>query len=354
MFIRQLHLTNYKNHEKKVFSFEEEMLAFVGFNGVGKTNILDALYTLCIGKSYFSSNDKYCIRQGEDFFRLEMGLKDTDAQKVVVSFEKGKRKKIIVDDVQLTRNAEHVGRFPAVVVSPNDNSLILGSSEERRRFMDQTLAQISQEYLRTLINYNKVLKQRNALLKAAEDRGLDKSLLAIYDEDLIRFGTFIYEKRVALFEQIQSYFNKSFSYLSAKNESFEVVYKSHLLADDFKDLLLASSRKDVLLRRTTKGLHRDDIVFKMEGELLKDFGSQGQQKTFLLALKLTQFNFLKAQLNKVPLFIIDDIFDKLDSKRSQNLVQFLAEQKGQVFISNTDSHIFQNLIDVPIQIIEVE
>ncbi len=235
MFIRKLHLTNYKNHEKKVFSFEEELVAFIGLNGVGKTNILDAIYTLCIGKSYFSSSDKQCIRQGQDFFRLETAIEDADAKEVVITFEKGKRKKIIIDGLQLTKNAEHVGSFPAVVVSPNDNSLILGSSEERRKFIDQTLSQISQEYLITLIRYNKILKQRNALLKAAEERGLDKNLLAIYNEDLVRLGMFIHAKRVELFQDIQAYFVESFSYLSAKNEAFEVVYKSDLLSHEFKD-----------------------------------------------------------------------------------------------------------------------
>jgi len=354
MFIRKLQLTNYKNHQKKVFLFDESMHAFVGLNGVGKTNILDSIYTLCIGKSYFNTSEKNCIKQGESFFRLEMNLDDSDAKQVVIAFEQGKKKRILVDEIPYAKNSSHVGRFPAVMVSPNDNQLIIGSAEERRKFIDVTLSQISPEYLQQLVKYNNVLKQRNALLKQAEDRGLDENLLAIYDKILIQYGQFIFKMRNDFFIDIQAYFEKSFEFLAAKNESFKMHYKSDLLAGNFSDLLKQSLQKDLLLRRTNKGIHKDDIVFVMEDDALKDFGSQGQQKTFLLALKLTQFNFLKAQLNKVPLFIIDDIFDKLDSKRSQNLVRFLVEQKSQVFISNTDNHIFQNVMDLDIQIFEVE
>jgi DNA replication and repair protein RecF len=354
MFIRQLHLTNYKNHLKKNFLFDESMHAFVGLNGVGKTNILDAIYTLCIGKSYFNTADKNCIKQGEQFFRLEMNLEDLEAKKVVVTFELGKKKRILVDDIPYAKNSGHVGHFPAVMVSPNDNQLIIGGSEERRRFIDLTLSQVSAEYMQHLMKYNSVIKQRNALLKQAEERGLNKNLLAVYDESLCLHAAFIFNMRQVFFENIKAYFEKSFEFLSTKNEGFSMQYKSDLIQGNYADLLKQSLQKDLILRRTNKGVHKDDITFLMELDALKDFGSQGQQKTFLLALKLTQFNFLKAQLNKVPLFIIDDVFDKLDSERSQNLVRFLVAQKGQVFISNTDKHIFQNVIDLAVQIIEVE
>jgi DNA replication and repair protein RecF len=354
MFIRKLQLTNYKNHQKKVFLFEESMHAFVGLNGVGKTNILDSIYTLCIGKSYFNTSDKNCVKQGENFYRLEMNLIDTAARQVVITFEQGKKKRILVDEIPYAKNSNHVGHFPAVMVSPNDNQLITGNSEERRKFIDVTLAQISPTYLQQLVKYNSVLKQRNALLKQAEYRGLDKNLLAIYNESLSQSGQFIFDMRKTFFLDIQAYFEQSFKFLAAKNEGYKMHYKSDLLQGDFNEQLQQSLQKDLILRRTNKGIHKDDIVFLKEDDTLKDFGSQGQQKTFLLALKLTQFNFLKAQLNKVPLFIIDDIFDKLDSKRSQNLVRFLVEQKGQVFISNTDNLIFQNLMDLTVQIFEVE
>lgn len=353
MFIRKLQLTNFKNHQKKVFSFDESMVAFVGLNGVGKTNILDAIYVLCIGKSFFNTSDNNCILQGEDFYRLSMDVVEDSSSKLVLTYEKGKRKRILVNEVPYAKNSDHVGHFPAVMVSPNDNQLILGTSEDRRKFIDLSLSQISAPYLAHLLKYNSILKQRNALLKQAEEKGLDKNLLAIYNEGLCEHGQFIHELRKVFFQDIQAYFEKSFEFLAAKNENYSLSYKSDLIEGNFKEILEKSLQKDLILRRTTKGIHRDDVLFKMNGESLKEFGSQGQQKTFLLALKLTQFNFLKARLNKVPLFIIDDVFDKLDSKRSQNLVRFLVEQKGQVFISNTDNHIFQHVMELAIQIIEV-
>ena len=354
MFIRKLQLTNYKNHEKKVFSFTERINAFVGLNGVGKTNILDAIYFLCIGKSYFSSFDKYGVKHEENFFRLVTEIEDDTINEIVLTFEQGKRKKITVNDVLLSKAADHIGKFPIVVVAPNDNLLILGGSAERRKFIDLSISQINKTYLNVLIKYNNVLNQRNALLKQAEKNGLNQSLLSIYNDELVKYGEFIFEERKAFVKEIEAFFKESFKFLSAKNEDFTIEYKSDLLKNDFIELLQKSIQKDLILKRTNKGIHKDELVFKMGSELLKDFGSQGQQKTFLLALKLTQFNFLKAQLKKVPLFIVDDIFDKLDNERSKNLIQFLAQQKGQVFISNTDKHIFQELIDVAVEIFEIK
>jgi len=354
MFIHKLSLTNYKNHEKKVFSFHEKMNAFIGLNGAGKTNILDALYFLCIGKSYFSSFDKQVVKHDNQFFRLVAEIETDTKNKIVVTYELGKRKKIIVNDIPLLKAANHIGNFPVVVVAPNDNILILGGSSERRKFIDVSISQINRTYLNDLIKYNNVLSQRNALLKQAEKKGIDKSLLAIYNTDLVRLGEQLFQERKKFVQEIESFFKESFQFLSAKNEGFSIKYKSDLQEHSFEELLENSLQKDLILRRTTKGVHKDDLIFSMHNELIKDFGSQGQQKTFLLALKLTQFNFLKDQLNKVPLFIVDDIFDKLDNERSKKLIQFLAEQNAQVFISNTDEHIFQELINLPVEIFKIK
>lgn len=354
MFIRKLHLTNFKNHEKKVFSFNEKMIAFVGLNGVGKTNILDAIYFLCLGKSYFNTSDKYCIKHEEGFFRLEMQMEEASYKKVVITFEKAKKKIIAVDDFMHQKNSLHVGIFPAVILTPDDNMMILGGSEERRRFMDMTISQISQDYLQKLLRYNTTLKQRNAFLKMNQDKVIDRNLLAIYNDELVCNAQMIFEFRKNFIEQIQEYFEKSFQFLASKNEGFSLHYKSDLQKDSLQNILSKSLDKDLFLGRTSSGIHKDDVIFSMKDAALKDFASQGQQKTFLLALKLTQFNFLKAHLNKVPLFIIDDIFDKLDPERSKNLIQFLNKEQGQVFISNTDKNIFQELMSSPIQIIEIQ
>jgi|SaaInl5LU_22_DNA_1037371.scaffolds.fasta_scaffold00306_24 DNA replication and repair protein RecF len=353
MFIHKLHLTNFKNHEKKSFDFDKEIIAFTGLNGVGKTNVLDAIYFLSIGKSYFSSTDKSAIRNGTDFFRLEMDIKNDDKHRVVITNQLGKRKQIAVDDALYEKNSTHVGRFPVVVVSPNDQVLITGGSEERRRFMDQSLSQLNREYLQALLKYNQALKQRNALLKNAEEKGLDKKLLSIYDDELCQQAEIIYAHRLAFFEDIQAYFKESFTALSEKDEGFKLRYVSQLGKRGLCDLLQENLKRDIILRRTTQGIHKDDVKFEMSGQLIKDFGSQGQQKTFLIALKLTQFNFLKAHLKKVPLFIVDDIFDKLDPRRSKNLIEFLNMQQGQVFISHTSSDTFEELDDLPIQIIAI-
>ncbi|MCB9256653.1 MAG: DNA replication and repair protein RecF [Chitinophagales bacterium] len=353
MFIRKLQLTNFKNHAKRTFLFEENLLAFVGKNGMGKTNILDAIYFLCIGKSYFSKNDKLCIKQEESFFRLVMEIDDIESKEVILIQELNKRKNIKVDGLAYEKLSDHLGVFPIVIVAPNDNQLILGSAEERRKYMDQTLSQLSRTYLRALLEYNALLKDRNALLKQAEERGLNKALLEIYNQKLSENAQFIYEQRKSFSQNILAYFKESYRLLAGKDEDFNFCYQSDLEHNDLTQLLEKSLNKDLILKRTTKGIHRDDLIFSMGGEALKDFGSQGQQKTFLLALKLTQFNFLKAQLNKVPLFIIDDIFDKLDAERSINLVKFLAEQDAQVFISHTGKDIFQAVLDLPIQLMEL-
>ena len=213
MFIHKLHLTNFKNHEKKSYDFQKEIVAFTGLNGVGKTNVLDAIYFLSIGKSYFSSTDKAAIRNGEDFFRLEMTIEDTAKHQVVVTNQLGKRKQIAVDGEPYEKNSTHVGNFPVVVVSPNDHVLITGGSEERRKFIDQSLSQLNKEYLRALMAYNQALKQRNALLKQAEDRGLDKELLNFYDSKLCEEAEIIYEHRLAFFEDIQAFFKQSFIFI---------------------------------------------------------------------------------------------------------------------------------------------
>lgn len=353
MFIHKLHLTNFKNHEKKHFDFDKEIIAFTGLNGVGKTNVLDAIYFLAIGKSYFSSSDKAGIRHGEDFFRLQMEIKDDEVHQVVVTNQVGKKKQISLDDEVYEKNATHVGRFPVVVVSPNDHVLISGGSEERRKFMDQSLSQLDKAYLQALMIYNRALKQRNALLKYAEEKGLDEKLLTIYDDELCQQAAIIYKRRSAFFEDIQAYFKESFTALSEKDEGFTMRYSSQLSKKSLRELLKENLRRDLILRRTTQGIHKDDVKFEMREQALKDFGSQGQQKTFLIALKLTQFNFLKARLNKVPLFIVDDIFDKLDPQRSNNLIEFLNEQQGQVFISHTSSETFERLTNLPIQIIAI-
>lgn len=345
MFIQQLQLINFKNHEKKSFSFDKKFNCFTGLNGVGKTNILDAIYFMCIGKSYFTSADKNCMKFDEFFFRLSSTFKIEDNEdQIVVKFEKGKRKKIELNEAPVVKLADYVGRYPVVIVAPDDNVLILGASDERRKFIDQTLSQADNAYLKALTIYQKVLSQRNALLKNAEKKGLDKSLLEVYNTQLIPLGESIFSKRKAFVKEIEPYFNAIYKAISKGKELFVLNYKSHLLEEKFSDLLNGSFQKDLILQRTTKGIHRDDIIFSMNNEALKTFGSQGQQKTFLLALKLAQYEFLKKQKGIDPIFLIDDMFDKLDSERGSNLLSYIANSINQVFLTHTNKSDLEPMI----------
>lgn len=353
MFIRKLQLTNYKNHEKKVLFFDKNLVAFVGLNGIGKTNILDSIYHLCIGKSYFTNYDKNCIQTEKDFFRISCTFDNQD--EILVINEFGKKKKIFLNDVEYEKNRYHVGKYPIVLLAPDDNILIIGGSEERRKLIDQTLSQIDAQYLEHLINYNHILKQRNALLKAAEGQinRIDKHLLGIYDKQLVNHAQYIFDKRANFFEKGAKVLAEMGNYFSEKQEQHQWEYKSQLKNESYEKLLQQNLTKDCILQRTSVGIHRDDAIFLIDNEKLKYFGSQGQQKTFLLALKLTQYNFLKVHLNKLPLFVIDDIFDKLDDHRSQKLVQFLIASESQIFVSHTSPLKFDsNKSDI--QIVELK
>lgn len=356
MFIRKLQLTNFKNHTKQAYSFHKNIIAFVGLNGVGKTNILDALYFLCIGKSYFSTTDKNCIKENELFFRIEqnISLNSIEENEVIIVLEKDKRKKIILNDNPIDKLTELMGKFPVVIVAPNDNMLVLGGSTERRKFLDYTLSITDMGYLNNIIQYNHYLKQRNALLKIDEGKQINESLLEIYNVNLVKHGIYIYEKRQQFVKDLLPFFIESYSYLTTHIENYGIEYESHLLKENFEKLLSKSLKSDIYLKRTTKGIHKDELNFIINSKELKEFGSQGQQKTFILALKLSQYNFIKSKLNKSPIFIIDDIFDKLDTKRSQKLISYLLEQNSQVFISNTSKetlNVFAN--EDKLQIIEV-
>jgi DNA replication and repair protein RecF len=346
MFLRQLHLINFKNHQKKQILFDEKLVCITGLNGVGKTNILDAIYFACIGKSYFSSPDKHCMHSESSFFRIQAVVEDTETSRsVVVKLETGKKKRVEVDDIAVAKLADHVGRFPLVVVAPNDNVLILGGSEERRKYLDETLSQSDKEYLEALIQYQKLLGQRNALLKSSDSGGVNTSLLDIYDRQLAPLAAFIFENRKQFVQQIQPFFEEAYRKISKGREKISVEYKSQLADDTFLNLLKKNLSKDVILQRTTQGVHRDDVEFVMNGELVKSFGSQGQQKTFLLSLKIAQYEYLKSCLNKTPLFLIDDMFDKLDKERSRELLEIVAQSLHQVFITHTDRNEIDKIME---------
>lgn len=338
LHLRRLILTNFKNYEKQVIDCSPDINGYVGLNGMGKTNLLDAIYYLCMGRSYFRFTDLNLVRHGEDFFRLE-GLFSIEerAEKIVAKVGKGRKKVLERGDVPYQRLSEHIGLLPVVIITPDDTSIVNEGSEERRRFVDNTLSQLDPIYLRHLITYNKVLKQRNSALKqmAANNRYVP-DLLSVYDEQLLAPAAYIHEQRQSFTVDFEPELRRLHFVISGEREQVTCRYKSQLLEEELSTLLQQRREKDRILQRTTAGIHRDDWVFEIEERPLKKFASQGQLKSFVLALKLTQYNWLKKEKKSSPLLLLDDIFDKLDHQRVQHLLELLTQgEYGQVFITDT-------------------
>ena len=348
MFLSKITLLNFKNHETRTVEFNKKINCLIGNNGVGKTNLLDAIYYLCLTKSYFNSTDQQNILFGKDFFRLEGKLsRNKEPFDIVYKLAANKRKELIINDSPVPKLSDHIGNFPAIIISPDDSQLILGSSEERRRFLDNTISQVNHEYLDRLIAYNKVLAQRNAALKRfAETRQVDKPLIETYDQQIIGLGNHIYEARKVVIEKLYPIFQQFYKQLSFEREAVSFTYSSQLNDKPFDELLKRNFDRDIMLQRTDAGIHKDDIEFfltpvsndRPEAPVkIKRFGSQGQQKSFIISIKFAQYDFIRRNKDFKPFLLIDDIFDKLDNDRSQKLVELIAgEEFGQVFLTDTD------------------
>ncbi|MCS6934482.1 MAG: DNA replication/repair protein RecF [Chitinophagales bacterium] len=339
MFLHQLHLLHFKNHQQRSFSFCHGVNCLTGKNGAGKTNILDAIYYLCLTKSYFHNNDARNAMFGSDFFRLDGHFTVTGVEhRVTVKFAAGKKKELFVNDAPVQKLTDFVGRFPVVMVTPDDNHLVTGYSEERRKLLDATLSQVSGQYLQQLMMYNRYLAQRNAALRQyGVTQSTDHTLLQTYDAQLSILGTAIYEARREAVKKLQEWFNEIYPELSLSREQVSFSYISQLSQKPLHHLLAENMAKDIALQRTECGIHRDDLEFYIGNHPLRRFGSQGQQKSFTTALKLAQHRFISQAKGHPPLLLIDDISDKLDSDRSARLLQLIASgQFGQVFITDTD------------------
>lgn len=336
--LKSLKLTNFKNYETLSLEFSDSLNCIVGENGMGKTNLLDAIHLLCLGKSHFQYSDKQLIKIGEDFYRLEGTFRRLNKKELVVAkYQKAKRKTIERNKSAYKRLSDHVGLMPLVIIAPDDAQLILEGSEERRRFMDFSLVQLDQLYLQHLMQYNKTLQQRNALLKAApHPLEIDFDLLETYDQLLETPATYIFEKRTAFLEQIYPVFQEYYEAISGGKEAVELSYRSQLQEQSLSELLQATRDKDAILQRTTKGIHKDDLKLEIKEQKLKNFGSQGQLKSYLLAMKLAQYELLRQEQEITPILLLDDIFDKLDAKRVRQLLDLLLERSfGQIFITDT-------------------
>lgn len=347
MYLKKISLFNFKNFSEASFEFEHKINCFVGKNGVGKTNVLDAIYHLSFGKSYFNSLAIQNIKHDEDFFAIDGEFeKQNRTENILCSLKKGQKKILKRNGKIYEKFSDHLGFIPLVIISPTDVDLIREGSETRRKFIDSVISQLDSQYLLELILYQKVLSQRNALLKYfAINRVFENETLEIYNEQLTSLGKNIYSKRKQFLSDFIPIFNSFYQNISNSSETVQLEYESQLEHQDLLMLLQENINKDRALQYTSVGIHKDDLLFNIEGYPIKKFGSQGQQKSFLIALKLAQFEFVKKQSGEKPILIFDDIFDKLDETRVEKIVAMVNNDDfGQLFISDTHSERTENIV----------
>ncbi|WP_410879661.1 DNA replication/repair protein RecF [Myroides sp. DW712] len=340
MYLKKIDLLNFKNIEDKSFEFNAKINCFIGLNGVGKTNILDAIYYMAYGRSYFNPIAIQNIKQGADFFVLDaLFEKNEQSEHILCSLKKGQKKILKRNNKNYERFSDHFGFIPLVIISPSDSDLIIEGSETRRKFLDSVISQMNSNYLQLLIQHQKLITQRNALLKSfVSNNYFDRDTLEIYNDQINALAQPIYETRRDFLHDFIPIFNHYHQLITGDKDEVHLVYESQLEHHSMQELFDQNLQKDRALQYTSVGIHKDDLVFLLKGSPIKKFGSQGQQKSFLIALKLAQFEFLKKQHNISPILLFDDIFDKLDELRVRQILELVnLETFGQMFI--TDTHL---------------
>ncbi|MBD8001647.1 DNA replication/repair protein RecF [Phocaeicola faecium] len=338
MWLKRISILNYKNLEQVELAFSHKMNCIIGKNGMGKTNLMDAVYYLSFCKSSTNPIDSQNIRHEQDFFVIQ-GFYETDdgePEEVYCGLKRRQKKQFKRNKKEYTRLSDHIGLIPLVMVSPADSLLIAGGSEERRRFMDVVISQFDREYLDALIRYNKALVQRNTLLKSEAEP--EDALMEVWEEMMASAGETVYRKRLAFIEEFIPIFQSYYSYISQDREQVSLTYQSHVAEGDLLALLRESRQRDRIMGYSLKGVHKDDLLMLLGDFPIKREGSQGQNKTYLIALKLAQFEFLKRTGSRTtPLVLLDDIFDKLDASRVEQIVKLVAgDNFGQIFITDTN------------------
>jgi DNA replication and repair protein RecF len=357
MHLQKISLAHFKSYEYESFEFSERVNCIVGENGTGKTNLLDAIYFLALTKSSISNQDalsinheaEYMMIEGE-FRSAEFGVSSAELMDeesfrtphsklqtlITISLQRGQKKAVLRDKKSYERISEHIGRFPVVMLSPNDTDIIRDGSEERRKFFDGVMAQLDSEYLENLLQYNRLLLQRNSLLKQFAERNYtDDLLLDIYSDPLVEVALKLYQARNEFITEFLPIFKKHYTTLSDAREAVEMIYESEVGAENFTQIFRKNRHRDLAAQRTTMGSHKDDFIFEINGFTLRKFGSQGQQKSFVIALKLAQFEMLTKVKGFSPLLLLDDIFDKLDDRRIQQLITMMVDGTfSQVFITD--------------------
>lgn len=344
MRLKKLSLLHFKNIARQELEFCRGVNCLVGDNGAGKTNVMDAIYYLSMCKSSLPMTDTQSIRHGEEGFLVEgQYLSDEEKnERIVCSFTRKGGKVLKRNGKEYERLADHVGLVPAVIVSPADNALISDAAEERRRYLNACISQLDRPYLANVMRYNAVLAERNRLLKMQPD----ETMLAIYDDQLTDYGTKIHAARQAFAERLQPVVAEYYRILSGDREEVELHYKSELGERPFDEILRAARQKDLANEYTTSGIHRDDLTLRIGGYPLRKYGSQGQQKSFLIALKLAQYAVVAEACGEKPILLLDDLFDKLDAGRVEQLIRLVSDEAfGQIFITDCNPTRLKSILD---------
>ncbi|MCY7352675.1 MAG: DNA replication and repair protein RecF [Cytophagaceae bacterium] len=387
MYLERISLTHFKSYESATFRFSSQVNCLTGPNGSGKTNLLDAIYYLSLTKSAFTNQDAASIQHESEFMMVDgvfvkevvrseerevrseelegsrvhdksphyafLAPDSLKHEQITVSLQRGQRKAVLHDKKPYERLSEHIGRFPVVLSAPNDTDLVREGSEERRKFFDGVLSQLNPDYLTALLHYNQLLLQRNSLLRQFAERNyLDDDLLEVYSEPLVERALQLHAERQAFIERFVPVFQRHYANLSESRESVEILYESEVGSDEFVRDFRMSRQRDVSAQRTTRGAHRDDYVFEIDQFPLRKFGSQGQQKSFVVELKLAQFELLTIEKAARPILLLDDIFDKLDDRRIQKLIDMMANGTfGQVFLTDARPERTEELLkDLPVDV----
>lgn len=348
MHLEKISLLNFKNISEAEIAFSPRINCFVGNNGVGKTNLLDAIHYLCLCKSYFNPVDTQNISHNREFAVIQGQFSENGRpDEIFCSIHYNRNKVFRRNKKEYEKLAHHIGLFPVVMISPEDSSLIMEGSEERRKFLNSVISQYDKQYLEDMISYNKILSQRNRLLKDFQMHGrYDEEMLKIYDDQMVPPAGRIYSRRNEYTNKMIPIFRRYYSLIAPENEEVDLQYQSQLTGTDYTALLVASREKDRAMQYTTQGIHKDDLLLKLNKYPMKKTGSQGQQKTFLVTLKLAQFDFIKAMNRALPILLLDDVFDKFDESRVRQIIKLVSDDHfGQIFITHTDEHKMKSILE---------
>jgi len=337
MYIENLSLVNFKNYHDLKVDFHPKLNCFVGDNGVGKTNLLDAIYYLCMCKSYFDITDMYSISNGEDFMMLQAKFnRDGNGEELSCGLKRNKRKQFRRNTKEYGKLSDHIGIFPVVMITPSDIQLITEGSEVRRKYMNSVISQYDKVYLENTMNYKRVLSQRNKLLKVYQEQR-DSEILDIFDRQLVELGSAIYNKRTEFIGEFIPVFSEYYQFISGNRENVDLIYQSQVKDADYAGKMKELRGRDISLQYTTFGIHKDDLLLQLEGDPIRRTGSQGQQKTYLVSLKFAQFVFLHKLKGIPPLLLLDDVFDKFDVSRVKQILKLVSDNLfGQIFITHTN------------------